>query len=92
MRQSGGQTGLISVVVPGPTDTRIDGGRCPRRPGLIPLGRLARPEEVAAAVVFLLSDGASFIAEYGLQVDGGRTISGLGGGAVAHGRPLQHPL
>ena len=39
----------------------------------IPLGRAARPEEVAAAAVFLLSEEASFIAGVELHVDGGST-------------------
>jgi len=38
-----------------------------------PLGRLARPEECAAAVLFLASEGASFITGIALPVDGGFT-------------------
>ena len=35
------------------------------------MGRLARPEEVADAVVFLCSEQASFITGHDLVVDGG---------------------
>ena len=38
-----------------------------------PLGRLARPEECAAAALFLASEGASFITGVALPVDGGFT-------------------
>jgi NAD(P)-dependent dehydrogenase (short-subunit alcohol dehydrogenase family) len=37
------------------------------------LGRLGRPEEIAAAAAFLLSDDASFITGHALAVDGGYT-------------------
>lgn len=37
----------------------------------IPMKRMARPEEVAAATLFLLSDEASYIAGVELCVDGG---------------------
>ncbi len=38
-----------------------------------PMGRLARPEECAAAALFLASEGASFITGVALPVDGGFT-------------------
>jgi NAD(P)-dependent dehydrogenase (short-subunit alcohol dehydrogenase family) len=37
----------------------------------IPLGRLGRPEEVAAAALFLASEESSFIAGAALCIDGG---------------------
>jgi NAD(P)-dependent dehydrogenase (short-subunit alcohol dehydrogenase family) len=36
-----------------------------------PMGRIGRPEEVAAAILFLASDDASFITGIALSVDGG---------------------
>ncbi|MDO8473385.1 MAG: SDR family oxidoreductase [Dehalococcoidia bacterium] len=41
----------------------------------IPLKRLAEPEEIAQAVVYLASDRASYITGVALQVDGGRVTS-----------------
>jgi NAD(P)-dependent dehydrogenase (short-subunit alcohol dehydrogenase family) len=37
------------------------------------LGRVAEPEEIAEAVVFLASDAASFVTGVALPVDGGYT-------------------
>lgn len=65
----------VNVVAPGPTDTAMmasvpeEGRAALIAP--IPLGRMARPEEVAAATLFLLSDEASFVAGTELCVDGG---------------------
>ena len=40
----------------------------------IPLGRLGRPEEIAAAVLWLCSPGARFVIGHALVVDGGYTV------------------
>ena len=42
---------------------------------IIPLGRVGRPKQVAAAACFLASDESSFIAGAELDVDGGMTLS-----------------
>ncbi|MBM4443306.1 MAG: SDR family oxidoreductase [Candidatus Rokubacteria bacterium] len=46
-----------------------------RAAGAVPLGRTGRPEEIANAALFLLSDEASFITGVALPVDGGVTAS-----------------
>jgi NAD(P)-dependent dehydrogenase (short-subunit alcohol dehydrogenase family) len=42
---------------------------------LAPPGRQGEPEELAAAIVFLASDGASYIHGITLPVDSGRTAT-----------------
>ncbi|MFH9070044.1 SDR family oxidoreductase [Streptomyces alboflavus] len=71
----------VNAVTPGPTDTPGLSGLAPdpeQAAGLrqhlaaqVPLGRLARPEEIAAAVVFLASEQSSFVTGSSLYVDGG---------------------
>ena len=41
---------------------------------LVPLGRLARPNDVANAALYLASDAAEFITGVEFPVDGGRTV------------------
>jgi len=42
--------------------------------GLHPIGRIAEPEEIAAAAIWLCSDDASFMCGHALAIDGGYTI------------------
>jgi NAD(P)-dependent dehydrogenase (short-subunit alcohol dehydrogenase family) len=67
----------VNVIAPGPIDTQIMGGKLTdeRKESMsstIPLGRVGQPEEIAATVAFLLSDGAGYINGATIQVDGGK--------------------
>jgi NAD(P)-dependent dehydrogenase (short-subunit alcohol dehydrogenase family) len=67
----------VNAVCPGPTRTAglegvLSTGMIAQQETITPLGRLATPEEVAAAVVWLCSDAASYVTGIALSVDGGR--------------------
>ncbi|MBC7477206.1 MAG: SDR family oxidoreductase [Pseudorhodobacter sp.] len=63
----------VNAVRPGLIDTEMQqGNRLERLVGTVPMGRVGRAEEVAEAVVWLLSDGASYITGAILPVSGGR--------------------
>ncbi|CRZ18502.1 SDR family NAD(P)-dependent oxidoreductase [Mycolicibacterium neworleansense] len=70
----------VNCVCPGPTDTPLfDSLPDKVRDGLIraiPFRRVAKPEEVAKAVLFFASDDASFITGQVLSVSGGLTMAG----------------
>jgi NAD(P)-dependent dehydrogenase (short-subunit alcohol dehydrogenase family) len=68
----------VNAVSPGITRTDIharstgDAGRTERLRSKIPLNRIAEPEEVAEAILFLMSDSASYITGANVPVSGGR--------------------
>jgi len=71
----------VNCVAPGwvATDMTADSLAGPDREGIlsaIPLGRVATPEEIAGAVLFLASDLASFVTGEILNVNGGAVLCG----------------
>ena len=70
---------LVNAVAPGPTDTPLLGfatmsAEMRALETSNPLGRIGKPEEIAAAVVFLAGPGATFITGQCLGVDGGAAM------------------
>ncbi|HVJ31962.1 MAG TPA: SDR family oxidoreductase [Terriglobia bacterium] len=76
------ETGItVNSVAPGPIETELFRKNTPsgseaeqRFLSLIPMRRLGRPEEIAAAIAFLLSDEASYITGQTIFVDGGGSV------------------
>ena len=66
-----GITGLLSDFLPGGLDTPETRAAII---STVPLGRLSRPQDIAQAALFLVSDEAAFITGVCLEVDGGRCI------------------
>jgi NAD(P)-dependent dehydrogenase (short-subunit alcohol dehydrogenase family) len=73
----------VNAVCPGIIDTammqRVTGNTSEGRDRVIaqePVGRMGKPEEIAAAVVWLCSDAASFVVGHAMVVDGGQ-VTGL---------------
>jgi NAD(P)-dependent dehydrogenase (short-subunit alcohol dehydrogenase family) len=66
----------VNAVSPGPTrteGTEVMGEGLDQIAAAAPAGRVASPSEIAAAIVYLASDDASFLHGVILPVDGGRT-------------------
>lgn len=77
----------VNALAPGATDTPLN--KRSYTPEVraayearIPLGRIATPEEIADAAVFLASDAARYVTGHELLVDGGLTLNG----SVGHAR------
>ena len=76
-----GQNIRINAIAPGyiatPMMDRFTGGTAEGRQKVIseePVGRMGTPEEIAAAVLYLCSDGAAFVVGHTLVIDGGQTV------------------
>jgi 3-oxoacyl-[acyl-carrier protein] reductase len=70
---------LVNAIAPGPTDTAMlgPGSTAPEtlaKEAEIPLGRIGRPEEIAAAAVFLAGPGASFMTGQCVSPNGGAVM------------------
>ncbi len=75
----------VNCVCPGPTDTAMLADVMAGERGAkvlagmtraVPLGRLGRPEDIAPAVAYLVSDDAAYVTGQVLSVSGGLTMAG----------------
>ncbi|WP_408915962.1 SDR family NAD(P)-dependent oxidoreductase [Aestuariivirga sp.] len=71
---------LVNAVAPGPTDTALLGfdsltAEQKKLETAHPLGRIGRPEEIAAAVLFLAAPGSSFFTGQCLGANGGAAMA-----------------
>jgi len=79
LAQEVGKRGItVNVVAPGFVDTAmteaLDAAQRERLLAAIPVGRMGRPEDVAAAVVYLASDEAGWVTGATLHVNGGMAM------------------
>jgi NAD(P)-dependent dehydrogenase (short-subunit alcohol dehydrogenase family) len=79
----GGAFGIrVNTIMPGPIDNTLLfdylNATTPEMandtPGMIPLKRVGHPEDIAEALIYFCSDGASFVTGQCIAVDGGLTL------------------
>jgi len=80
-REGAGHGVRCNAVAPGPVDTPLldrlaagDPAYVGRIAASVPLGRVGRPEDVAAAIAFLASDDAAYVTGQTLAVSGGMSM------------------
>lgn len=77
-KEFAGRNIRINAVCPGATETpnymRSTNGNIHLLDDMIPMGRIGQPQEVADAVLWLLSDKAAYVTGATLSVDGGMSI------------------
>ena len=63
----------VNAVAPGLTDTDMpETDKLAAGKAIIPMGRVGQPEEIAAAILWLLSNQAAYVAGANIRVAGGR--------------------
>ena len=73
----------VNAIAPGPVDTNLTAplfampGAREAMLGHVPLGRIGRPEDIAAMILFLASDVAEWITGHCFYVDGGQALVAL---------------
>ena len=70
---------LVNAIAPGPTDTPMldiesTSPETLAKESMNPLGRVGRPEEIAAAAVFLVGPGATFMTGQCVSPNGGAAM------------------
>lgn len=71
----------VNAISPGPTATEMFNKNNPpgsdgykRYTGMVPMNRVAPPDEIANVITFFMSEGASFVTGQNVYVDGGASV------------------
>lgn len=64
----------VNNIQPGPTDTAINAGGIETLSAMSPLKRVARPEEIAGLVAYMVNEEAGYMTGASVTIDGGFTL------------------